>query len=148
MKGVSLLYIQKQPEWGGDREREPLQIPENYSGTTVTPGTPNPPAESAATGAEKPLPEKTAEPEITAGAILPDEDAGQIEKEEQKPRGGGAPWQAMISRFPFLSSLLPPKRGAAGGTQTSELALIVGVLLLLSGEQDDILPILLILLLA
>lgn len=147
MKGVSLLYIQKQPEWGGDREPAPLQIPENYSGTTVTPAAPPTGAESAA-GAEPPLPEKAAEPEAAAGAILPGEAAGRMEKEEQKPRGGGAPWQAMLSRFPFLSSLLPPKRGAAGGTQTSELALIVGVLLLLSGEQDDILPLLLILLLA
>ena len=64
-------------------------------------------------------------------------------------RGGkGLPLHALVSRFPVLSSLLPPKKPEGKRTQTSDLALILGVLLLLAGEQDDILPILLVLLLA
>lgn len=62
-------------------------------------------------------------------------------------RGEGLHLGGFLSRFPFLHSLLPPKhqKGAPG----SDLALVVGIFLLLSdNKEDDILPLLLILLLA
>ncbi len=135
------MYIQRQPDFG--RDREPLQIPENYSGTTVTPGgVPTEKEERAELPAGQAfLPETAKREEKTEKPSAP---AG-CEPREEKPHG--LPWHALTSRFPFLSSLLPPKK-AETERQTSDLALIVGVLLLLSGEQDDILPILLILLLA
>ena len=134
------MYIQRQPDFG--RDREPLQIPENYSGTAVTPGgVPTEKEERAEIPAGQAFLPETAKREEKAEE--PSAPAG-CEPKEEKPRG--LPWHALTSRFPFLSSLLPPKK--AESRQTSDLALIVGVLLLLSGEQDDILPILLILLLA
>ena len=53
----------------------------------------------------------------------------------------------LFSRFPFLTSLLPPKHH--GAPPSSDLALVVGVFLLLSdNKEDDVLPLLLLLLLA
>lgn len=141
------MYIQKQPAWG--QENAPLQIPENYSGTTVVPGAgqepPAAPATSAVTQGEPAAPEVAPPPEQAGGEPTA---AAFAEKEEKAPPGKGLPLHALVSRFPVLSSLLPPKKPEGKRTQTSDLALILGVLLLLAGEQDDILPILLVLLLA
>ncbi len=132
-----------------------MQVPENYSGTTVTPG--GMPMEkeepiTAGTGGAPPAPaERAALPEAANREENPGGEAAPVgagcePPREEKPHG--LPWHALASRFPFLSSLLPPKKAESASRQTSDLALIVGVLLLLSGEQDDILPILLVLLLA
>ena len=57
----------------------------------------------------------------------------------------------LFSRIPFLSSLAPPPRGCGQGHKHSEIwdcvLLAVVALCLLSGKEDDALPLLLLLLL-
>lgn len=187
------MYIQ--PNW--NKGNEPLQIPENYSGTTVVP----PPPPDLAAGNRQDLPQgrdeareerragnghfypetgnTAADPAETAqgkGSPVPAPDPqsgnGEAEsagssgdfdrgpqnelkdtavmagkQEKRTPSGGISPFSSLLTRFPFLSSLLPPKRERKQ-KDTNDILLIVGIILLLTEEQDDVLPLLLVLLLA
>lgn len=66
------------------------------------------------------------------------------QKEKSTPTGG------LLSRIPFLSSLLPPPRkGGGAGGRLPEWVVIAAVIFLLAGDEDgsDVLPFLLLLLL-
>ena len=66
------------------------------------------------------------------------------QKEKSTPTGG------LLSRIPFLSSLLPPPRKGGGvGGRLPEWVVIAAVIFLLAGDEDggDVLPFLLLLLL-
>lgn len=175
-----------------------MQIPENYSGTTVMPharpgeneplsaggqmpeqAEPAPPPGSPRQGAEPHRGKPAARPEGEEAPPGGETSWGEEEKEAYSagaertngegqppgvppgetpafagaggkkltPSGGILNFHALAERFPFLSSLLPPKRKEKPQSN-NDLLLILGVLLLLSEGQDgDILPLLLILLL-
>lgn len=82
----------------------------------------------------------------------PAEGASEPERNENARPAGAffgkhADRSGFFSRFPFLSALLPPKRQHGRGGE--DIALILGLLLLLSdSKENDILPFLLILLIA
>lgn len=74
-------------------------------------------------------------------------DAQSVFRKMPPPRRGDGSHGGLFTRFPFLTSLLPPKHH--GAPPSSDLALVVGVFLLLSdNKEDDVLPLLLLLLLA
>lgn len=186
------MYIQ--PSFG--KEKEPLQIPDNYSGTAMMPtgqefsadasalagqpgeyrreGENNPPPEMTREGAEtarraggEPAPESPAAEPSYGGESADTTEREGVQNEggalgktggevpvfagkngkKPTPPGGILNFHALAARFPFLSSLLPPKRKNPP-QGNSDFLLILGLILLLSGEQDDdILPFLLLLLL-
>ena len=133
------MYIQ--PE----RENEnALSIPRNYSGNAFR------------IPAEEPPPPDLPAPEITEPQAPPVEQAPSAPEaslgEESIPTGAFAAEkpQGLRGRFPFLSSLLPPAReGQKKGGALPEWALIGAVILLFlwEDEENDILPLLLLLLL-
>ena len=137
------MYIQP-PQRGFGQER-PLTVPRDYSGNTfrappVTPMAPlmqEPPADEAPAQETSPIADTQDTPDVSES---PTEDAVPTGAAPQKEKG-------LLSRFPFLSSLLPPKRGDRHEGDFPEWALIGLVLLLLSEDANDILPFLLLLLL-
>lgn len=141
------MYIQ--PE----REREEaFTIPCNYSGNAFRqaanempspePATEHPPADPLPSPAERESITEEAEPTLSVPET-PSVPAGACCEEKEKNHG-------LRDRFPFLTSLLPPRRGEhhKGGI-LPEWALIGAVILLFlwEDEENDILPFLLLLLL-
>ena len=162
------MYIQST---GGGMGEVPIIPPDNYSGSVLWEHRPDPVGkkEKQATTVQdisisEPSKEgaraqagQTEAPKPTAWgeAEKPHTDE-RIEEEprEALPTGAFGPLQnGLFSRFPILSGLLPPRRAGAGSS-ISEIALIVLLLLALSGEGEggkdllgnDTLPFLLLLL--
>ena len=159
------MYIQPPPS-----EREPFFIPKGYSGNAFRRPLKeqSPPPDPGGEREEQPLPEigqEMVENVMENEHIPPNgmeneggESFGQsegeptlpvmvqngAEKEKSHPTGG------ILSRIPFLSSLLPPPRGGgSAGSRLPEWVVIGAVILLLAGDEDgsDVLPFLLLLLL-
>ena len=135
------MYIQENPV---EKERT---APPDYRGHTYV--------------AEPPPPEREAEPvkEVQDAPMSADE-GGSAPAGAFAPRGcATGAWGAglgglggLFSRIPFLSSLAPPPRSCGDGARKhSELwdfvLLAVIALSLLNGKDDDVLPLLLLLLL-
>ena len=137
------VYIQENT---ADRERT---APPDYRGHTyVPPIFSAPPEQEAVTERTEEEMQKSA----PVGAFCEEKKPPCAEKEGK--RGdlfGSLGLSGLFSRIPFLSSLAPPPRGCEQGRRHSEiwdLALLAVVALsLLSGKDDDILPLLLLLLL-
>ena len=128
------MYIQPKRE-----ENAPPPLPEGYSGSAFLPTTAPQATEEAEAPISEPITEKeTAQPENEAVSVQ------AVAAEEQKQEAGG-----VFARIPLLSALLPPKRGKKEGGDLPEWVLIAAVFLLLfaDGEENDILPFLLLLLL-
>lgn len=99
-------------------------------------------------------PQDEALPPETEQAEMPEAPRGQEEEPQAAPtmgRGHQAPprgKEGLLSRFPLLSSLLPPTRGEGAHSDLFTWVLLgAAVLLFLDDRTDDILPLLLILLL-
>ena len=111
----------------------PVQLPHEYHGTAFAP-------------ADEEAPVREAQKE-EACAAPPEEEA----REEAAPASARVRqgWrEGLLSRFPLLSSLLPPARGEREHGELLTLLLLgVAVWLLLDDKSDDILPLLLLLLL-
>ncbi len=145
------MYIQENPA-------EQHTAPPDYSGHTYVPPPPSfapqPPSEEGATEVGEARAE-TLENEKSApvGAFLKGEHASCAENSGK--RGdlfGGSGLGGILSRIPFLSSLAPPPRRCEGGARKhSELwdwvLLALVALSLFNGKDDDVLPLLLLLLL-
>ena len=136
------MYIQ-QPWSAGS-----TQVPGDYSGSVFerTPPTPQPP----------PAQPQEAEPVPQADAAISEPPPAQRQASGEQPSvpsgtfGAGPARGGIFSRFPLLSSFLPPPRGKGekGGRDLVEWALIgLALLLFLDDKSDDILPLLLLLLL-
>lgn len=123
-------------------QTDPPALPKNYSGSAFSPDGerrfPTPPPEPAPEpppSKPSPLhdpPEQVSDP--TAEAFAP-------KSAENHPVGG------LISRFPFLSSLLPPRRARERSPLPDWVLLGAVALLFFSDGENDILPLLLLLLL-
>jgi hypothetical protein len=132
-------------------EREP-NAPPDYSGHTYKPAAPMPemPIEEAEQAPAQAEAQKESAPAGAFGAR-----GGGAFHQKESGRGelfGNLGLGNLFSRVPFLSSLLPPPRGCeAEKRRHSELwdwvLLAVVALSLLNGRDDDVLPILLLLLL-
>ena len=138
------MYIQ---ENAADKERT---APPDYRGHTyaVPPSFSAPPAQEQARADE----EEGMEKSTPVGAFCEEKKPPCAEKEGK--RGdlfSNLGLGGLFSRIPFLSSLAPPPRGCGQGHKHSEIwdfvLLAVVALSLLSGKDDDILPLLLLLLL-
>lgn len=147
------MYIQENPV------EQPRTAPPDYSGHTYVPEpttSPIPPEEktcedvSAADVAEQ---EDARMQKSTPVGAFSGGDNARFSSKEGK-RGdffGGIGLNSLFSRIPFLSSLAPPPRTCGGDRKHSELwdfvLLAVIALSLLNGKDDDVLPLLLLLLL-
>ena len=126
------MYIQP-------HQNEAPVIPEGYRGSafSVAPEAPPPPIEEPSAAVQEPTREAPSEKEPAAEAFAHRE-------ERDRGREGASP----LSRFPFLSSLLPPKRKEGKGGLPDWVLLAAVAVLFFSEEGDnDILPFLLLLLL-
>ncbi|MBE6702528.1 MAG: hypothetical protein E7585_03840 [Ruminococcaceae bacterium] len=143
------MYIQPSRE-----ESDDLAIPRGYSGNAFRRPTsdppPPPPAVEQPPAKESP-PDKIPEPlppdPSNAGEIRPEAEEAvptATSTEEKKDRQESG----FLSRFPFLSSLLPPKRSKKRDSALPEWVLIAAVFFLFftEEEENDILPFLLLLL--
>ena len=145
------MYIQPT---GRKAPEMPFSVPRDYSGNAFRSPpeeefTPPPPAEIAVPPPPELAFEETeataSSPEEGEGAPLSEEVASEAAEPPAIPTGGG-----FFSRIPFLSSLLPPprKHGKEKGG-LPDWVLIAALIFLFGGEgdEDDILPFLLLLLL-
>ena len=149
------MYVQPPQE-----EPRAVQLPQDYSGSAFF-APPSPPADTSTAELpsqevhvprmeEAPPEEPTSQGEsVPAGAFL-HQDTSCREQRQDERRGE----HGIFSRFPLLSSFLPPSRGKGGKEKEgghSELVqwAIIGlaVLLFLEDSTDDLLPLLLLLLL-
>ncbi len=147
------MYIQP------DTPEREYQAPPDYSGHTYksTEWVPPPPPQSAEAPAEDEQASESLESaekeSVPAGAF--GGHAGRPCDKKEGKRGdffGNLGLGGLFSRVPFLSSLAPPPRACGeGGRRHGELwdwvLLAVILLSLLGGKEDDVLPILLLLLL-
>ena len=153
------MYIQ--PVGRGTPEL-PFSVPRDYSGNAFAPAPPPPPSPPPADIAVPPPPPLAfdggedeaapAAPDISEadGTSDPPADAAVFAEEESAPPAVPAGGGGLFSRIPLLSSLMPPPRGRGkdkGGLP--DWVLIAALIFLFSGEgdEDDILPFLLLLLL-
>ena len=138
------MYIQENPV---EKERT---APPDYRGHTYVAEPPLSEREAEPTPSEMqemhPAAENEGAPSTPVGAFAPRE---HTPKEE---RVGAAGLGGLFSRIPFLSSLAPPPRSCGEGARKhGELwdfvLLAVLALALLNGRDDDVMPLLLLLLL-
>ena len=141
------MYIQ------GNRESVPFSLPKGYSGSAFA-EEPTPPAPKEPTAAPAaPPPVQDAPPqsdEACAGELVTDGAKTAAEETAAAPTfaegglGGG-----LFGRLPFLSHLLPPagRRGKKDKGISDLLVLGIVLLLLFESEENDLLPLLILLLL-
>ena len=137
------MYIQ---ESTAERERT---APPDYRGYTYVP-----PIFSAPHAQEQQevSAQQEAPPSAPVGAFCERKTEPPPEKEGKRGElFGNLGLGGLFSRIPFLSSLAPPPRGGREGRAHGEIwdivLLGVAVLCLLGGKEDDVLPLLLLLLL-
>ena len=164
------MYIQPTDPKG---RVDPFFIPKGYSGNAFrmpeqSEQDPQPPAESAqmldapvqeyseqgTMGETENTPPNGVENEETDPGLSPVLLDGNEESVPAMAKGGkkekSTPTGGLLSRIPFLSSLLPPPRkGGGAGGRLPEWVVIAAVIFLLAGDEDggDVLPFLLLLLL-
>ena len=152
------MYIQEKdgeqkapPDYSGHTYRPPTEEP--YEPPSVAAEPPSEPTKSAAEEPREPATEP-AEPSAPVGLFEREKPRAHTQKDGK--RGGISEHSGLgglFSRVPFLSSLLPPSRERCEGKREHgdwwDLAILgLAVLFLLDGNQDnDVLPILLLLLL-
>ena len=142
---------------------EPFFVPEGYSGNAFR-------ALQTEVQEQEPLPQTAPEQGIDEEAVKAERAANGIENgqaetvveggenetaeapvvlEKEGEREKSLPTGSLLSRLPFLSSLLPPPRGRSLSAGLPEWVVLAGVILLLlgDGENADVLPFLLLLLL-
>ena len=151
------MYIQEEPserergippDYRGHTYKTPEKVPERVEfSTEESAPPPDPPVEEDVMSAQEPQKEKS-----TPAGAFGDRDGEGYGKKGGK-RGdflGNMGLSGLFSRVPFLSSLAPPKR-CEGERRHGELwdwvLLAVVALALLNGRDDDVLPLLLLLLL-
>ena len=142
------MYIQ------GNREGVPFSLPKGYSGSAFAEEpTPPAPTEPTAAPAVPPPAQEDAPPqndEACAGELATDGAKAAAEETAAAPAfaegglGGG-----LFGRLPFLSHLLPPagRRGKKDKGISDLLMLGIVLLLLFESEENDLLPLLILLLL-
>ena len=135
------MYIQPKRD---PSQELPLTVPRDYSGHTFRVPQEQPPQ---APPQEAP-PEMQSAPSPTAPQEPPEATTTEQNGDSETAACGARPFEkGFLSRIPFLSSLLPPKRSGKHEGELPEWAIIGLVLLLLTDETGDILPFLLLLVL-
>ena len=141
------MYIQPHRDFTSDL---PLSVPRDYSGHTFRmPQPPVPKEQSPPSEPQEQAPQPEPSPAVQEPSPAPPESPVEEEETAKETVPCSAPPQekGLLSRIPFLSSLLPPKRHGKREGELPEWAIIGLILLLLTDENGDILPFLLLLLL-